>query len=183
MSDESNSETVEFYHDKVRAALISATATAFTLPFIWIAVAGQKAGFGAEYNPIEFYLLFGGGALFFGSIALEFAKVFFRNKPGLTLSSAGFVDHTTSISPGFVSWSKVTGTAIRNVKYQRFLVVYVDQPASVISGNFLQRALQKLNSYFYGSPINISLNTLNVDRDKVLAQFRRFRNDYDRTDT
>lgn len=107
--------------------------------------------------------------LFFGLILVILLRKIIENKPGLIINSEGVIDNSSGLSAGLVLWSDILSISTTNVTDQKFIVFIVKNPEEYISRQkgIFKRGAMKFNYRFYGSPINISANTLNTNFDKL----------------
>lgn len=149
---------------KGRLSLIALGAIAFVVLCAWLVTADDVS--------IIRRALAGIGIPFFGLCALWGLRKLFDTRPGLILSSNGFVDNASALAAGFVPWTDVTGTHVVEIKRQRILMVTVKNPEHYIArGGPVTRLLNRGNMRMAGSPIAISANSLKIGFDELLAAF------------
>ena len=107
--------------------------------------------------------------VFFGLCGLYSIKKLFNTHPGLVLDSAGIIDNSSAVSVGRISWQDLEGINITWIQGQRFITLYVTNPQKYLQrGGFFKRQMNALNYRFYGSPIHISANTLNISFGELI---------------
>jgi hypothetical protein len=108
---------------------------------------------------------------FFGICAIYSFKKIINKSPGLVIDNVGLIDNSGATSIGRVFWSDVKDVSVLNVAIakQRFVLIQVTNPQDYIdkgSNGFLRKVMQK-NYEIYGSPIQITANTLKCNFDKL----------------
>lgn len=113
--------------------------------------------------------------IFFGSCGLYNTKKLLNSNPGLVLDSAGIIDNSGAVSVGRISWQDLEGINITEIQGQRFITLYVTKPQKYLQrGGFFKRRINALNYQLYGSPINISVNTLKINFDELTELISRY---------
>lgn len=106
----------------------------------------------------------------FGLVFLYASKKLFDNSPGLVFNSNGIIDNSSGIAAGLIPWDEITNFSITSVYRQRFLTIHVRNPDHYLgNGNFLRRMANKANLKFYGSPIQISANSVTINFDELVS--------------
>ena len=111
--------------------------------------------------------------LFFsaGYVLLGFRQII-KNRPGLVINNIGFTDYSCGLAAGHISWSDVR--AIKIVRLpdgkQRFIAVILENPRAYLERqpNALKRKAMILNLRKYGSPVQLSDNSLQCTFDELL---------------
>ena len=95
-----------------------------------------------------------------------------KNRPGLVIDKTGFTDYSTGLAAGHIPWSDVR--VIRIVSppghKQRLIAIILKDPHVYIERqpNALKRKAMTLNLRNYGSPIQLSDNSLQCTFDELL---------------
>ena len=106
--------------------------------------------------------------IFFGLCSLYSIKKLFNSNPGLILNPLGIIDRSSAVSVGQILWQDLDGINVNWIQGQRFITLYVTNPQKYLQrGGFLKRRINSLNYQLYGSPINISVNTLKINFDEL----------------
>ena len=106
--------------------------------------------------------------IFFGLCSLYSIKKLFNSNPGLVLNSVGIIDRSGAVSVGQILWKDLDGINVNWIQGQRFITLHVTNPRKYLRrGGFLKRRINALNYQLYGSPINISVNTLKINFDEL----------------
>jgi hypothetical protein len=95
-----------------------------------------------------------------------------KNGPGLIIDNIGFTDYSSGLAAGYISWNDVKAIkAIHLPKYkQKFIVVILKNPAAYLDRqpNALKRKAMTMNLRNYGSPIQLTENSLKCTFDELL---------------
>ena len=112
-------------------------------------------------------------SLFFGFCAFILLKKIGDNSPGMIISEKGFTDNASGVGAGFVPWSDVIRIEERHVVNQSFIMVIVKNPDDYIyrQESFFKKKAMEMNKKFYGSPISISSNTLQISYGELYRLF------------
>ncbi len=114
-----------------------------------------------------------------GAFGLFCVKKIFDKRPGLVLNSSGVVDNASAFAAGFIPWSDVTGARVHEIQRRKMLVVLLrDTRKYADRGGALRRALNRANAGMVGSPVAIPSTALEIDFEKLVALFDRYRRKY-----
>lgn len=117
--------------------------------------------------------------VFFGVFGLVGLKKLFNNRPALILNKSGIVDNASSVSAGFIPWSKVVGARIVEMPKQKMLVIDVRDPEEYLArGNRLKQTLNKANYNMVGSPISIPTDVLAINFSELASLFDHYQRKY-----
>ncbi|HXB08218.1 MAG TPA: STM3941 family protein [Puia sp.] len=113
--------------------------------------------------------------LFLGT--LSFRKIF-RNGAGLIIDNTGFTDYSSGIAAGYVPWSDVKALKVITLsKYKsKFVAVILKDPDAYVrrQQNALKRKAMLMNLRNYGSPVQLSDNSLQCSFDELLAHLQTY---------
>ena len=99
--------------------------------------------------------------------------------PGLVFNSHGIVHNSSIFSMMFISWSDITGSKIKEINRQKSLVITLTNPEKYIAhSNVFIKILNKMNHKFYGSPVTISVNALQMEFSELTNTFDDYFNLY-----
>ena len=108
--------------------------------------------------------------LFFGLVLIFAAGKVFDTQPGLIVSSEGIQDNSSGVAAGMIPWAEIRGLATASVHSQRFLTILVSEPEKYVErGGILKRIANRANLKYYGSPVQISANSLKIKFDDLVA--------------
>jgi hypothetical protein len=130
-----------------------------------------------EKSPAKaLYMQLAGAAsiLFFGLVFLFAVRKVFDTQPGLIVSSQGILDNSSGVAAGMIPWAEIQGFATTTVHSQRFLTILVAEPEKYVErGGFLKRVANRASLKYYGSPVQISANSLKIRFDDLAALVER----------
>lgn len=119
--------------------------------------------------------------VYFGLIFIANLKIFCR-KAALIIDRDGIVDQASFIGVGRIVWSQITEIKAHDEGPVSYILVYVDEPVSLIekNGNFFERWHLRNNFKRYRTPVAIPLIWLHIYIDDLnallLARFENFKN-------
>jgi len=109
--------------------------------------------------------------IFFGACAIVGAYKLFDNKLGLIIDENGITDNSSGVSLGFVKWDDISGTGVKQIGRQRFLLIYIKNADHYIDeqSNWLKKKMIVMNYKMYKTPITISSNGLKCNFDEMVG--------------
>lgn len=111
----------------------------------------------------------------FGLALLFILKKLFDDTPGLILNAKGIYDNSSAVSAGIISWKEITEISITNVVGQQFITIHVRNPQRFLNrGHFLKKMFMTANMKSYGSPIQISATSLQIEFDQLHELIRNY---------
>jgi hypothetical protein len=171
-----DSEALVIPLSKGKIFLLTFGAVAFVALGVWLYLNADHISRG---NPLYVRGVAAACVLFFGLCGAYASRKLFDSAPGLVIDTAGIVDNSSSISAGRIPWSDIEGFKVRTIKRQRFLTIEVRNPEKYlqrVSG--LRRLLVAINARYFGSPIQITANTLAIGFDDLLKYITEARAKY-----
>jgi hypothetical protein len=106
--------------------------------------------------------------VFFGGGAVYAIRRLFDDAPGVVISAAGILDNSSGVAVGLIKWSDIKDFRVTEMMTQQFLTIDVRTPEAYIErGNVIQRFFRRMNAQFYGSPVQIALNSLDASLDEL----------------
>ena len=99
-----------------------------------------------------------------------------KNGPGLVINNNGFTDYSSGLAAGYIPWTEVKGlktvTLPRNKR--RSISVILKNPNDFLDRqpNALKRKAMTVNFRNYGSPIQLSPNSLQCSFDELLKHLQ-----------
>lgn len=114
------------------------------------------------------------GILFFGVIALFIVNKLFNTGPGFVIDDNGIVDNSSAFSVGFIPWEDVVDVSVIEVSGQKLINIKVSDPVDYIKRqpNILAKQTAATNQRMYGTPINVSANSLQVSFDELYNKIK-----------
>lgn len=124
-------------------------------------------------TPVRILLIV--STIFFVLAFLYLLKKLIDNSPGLILNAQGIHDNSSAVAAGEIPWSEITDISVTEVSGQRFITVRVRYPQRFMNkGHYLKKLLMKANLKLYGSPIQISANSLQIEFDHLLSSVEEY---------
>jgi hypothetical protein len=94
----------------------------------------------------------------------------FDSFPGLVIDDRSLTDNASVFGAGFIPWSDIAGIKVQEIKSQRVLYVLLKDPSSYIDTlNPVKRVLLKAVQYVAPSPVGISVSSLSIKFDDLVA--------------
>lgn len=102
-------------------------------------------------------------------------------RPGLVINQDGLYENSSGVSAGFVPWNEVRFISKFNAGSQLFIAIHVKDPLPyLMKGNYLQRIIKKSNMNLRGTPVGISMATLDVNFEILYKLIHEYQNYYQR---
>lgn len=161
---------------KWKLGLVVAGALAFVLVGVWMLGLESKAVEGSQFDDPESVGVIAWAAIaFFGLCTVVGMKKLMSNRPGLVLTSRGFMDNSSGVSPGMVPWSEVTGIKEYQLQGHRFVSVMLDNPEDYVNrGNTLKRMANRANLKLTGTPVNIASTSLKITYEDLFELVNKY---------
>jgi len=153
----------------------------FVLIGLWILIYQPAISNSVFINPLIKYGAAIACILFFGFVSIFYAKKLTDKKPGLIIDNTGITDNSSAVSVGHTPWTDIKYITTIKVVKQDFIILIVENPNNYINKqtNIIKRKTMEMNFKSYGSPINISANSLKSNfnelksvLDNKLAEFK-----------
>lgn len=157
--------------DRAKAALMVIGCVAFT------AICGAMfIGLGTPTKPFWGVRTIGGiGFVFFGFCLAGSLQLLLSRAPGLFIDRKGIVDKTTYVSAGRVCWTDIRGLRLHSICGQTLVIIDLHHPGQFARrGNLLQRWLKGISMWLVGSPVSLSLASLNVRAEDLMRVLQRY---------
>jgi hypothetical protein len=101
-----------------------------------------------------------------------------KNGPGLIIDDTGFTDYSSGLAAGYIPWTDVKGIkTISPPKYKRRSIsIILKNPNAFLERqpNALKRKAMTVNFRNYGSPIQLSANSLECSFDELLHHLQTY---------
>ena len=103
-------------------------------------------------------------------LALSCIRRIVRNSPGLVIDNNGFTDYSSGLAAGYISWTEVKGLQTITRYKKQLVSVILKNPDAFLDRqpNALKRKAMTVNFRNYGSPIQLSPNSLQCSFDELL---------------
>lgn len=161
---------------KGKIALLLLGSVGFVVLSLWLwSVADTQA-----LASLFLRLLAVSGIAFFGLCGIFACIKLFDGRPGLIIDDEGIVDNSSAAAVGRIPWNEITGIRVSEISGHLILTIDVIDPQKYLKrSHFLVRIMNAGSVSMVGSPINISVNGLNVNFDELeqilTAAFERYR--------
>jgi len=101
-------------------------------------------------------------------------KKFFDTKAGIIINRNGIYDNSSGVSAGFIPWGDISNISTMEISKQKLIMIEVINPEVYINRqtNFIAKKASAINHKMYGSPINISANSLQYKFDDLYYTLR-----------
>lgn len=99
-----------------------------------------------------------------------------KNGPGIIIDNTGFTDYSSGLAAGYIPWAEVKGlkTITQPRHKRRSISVILKDPNTILDRqtNALKRKAMIVNFRNYGSPIQLSPNSLQCSFDELLKHLQ-----------
>jgi hypothetical protein len=161
---------IEIGLNKLKIVLLLVASLLFVAGGIWL-VKNPRI-----FHPSPLLISIAGylGIVFFGVIALFIINKLFNTGPGFVIDDNGIVDNSSTFSVGFIPWEDVVDVSVIEVSSQKLINIKVSDPTDYIKRqpNVLAKQTAATNNRMYGSPVNVSANSLRVSFDELYNQIK-----------
>ncbi|MCY0969752.1 STM3941 family protein [Chryseobacterium wangxinyae] len=102
--------------------------------------------------------------IFFGFFLVFILIKLFDKKKGIIINKIGIIDNSSGLSVGLVLWSDIKEIEIVTINHQKLIMLILKNPQDYLNKvtSKLKRKGMQINYKWYGSPISISANTLQI---------------------
>lgn len=160
---------VEIPLSKTRISLMILGSVVFVLLGIWFIVDPPDARNVFWSNPVMLRGLGIVTIVFFGYAGLVLMRKLTEQQPGLVVDETGITDYSSGLSGGHVAWTDIQDILILQIQRQKMVMILVRDPEAFIQRekSAVKRKLMAVNYRSYGSPWNISANSLQISFDDL----------------
>lgn len=121
------------------------------------------------------------GTLFFGICFIFIILRFIKPKDILVINQEGFVDNSTAVSIGFISWKYVDRICIKTNSVEKLIVIDINNDEQVFKNvSKIKMIFIELNKKLGYSPISISLSPTNVKYMDIIQKMQKYFETYER---
>ncbi|NLI79007.1 MAG: hypothetical protein GX442_21515 [Candidatus Riflebacteria bacterium] len=101
--------------------------------------------------------------------------------PGLILDAEGIVDNASGVGAGRIAWSEITGFRVVTIRAQTSLAIDVTDPERFVRrASGVRRWLVRLNWEYFGTPVHIGSQALQIGFPELVELVRGFHGRYGR---
>jgi len=162
-------ELIEIPLSKIKLTLMLTGSIIFVAIGFWFVIKKPVTSLPVLGNSTIMFIVGIISILFFGICAIFVSQKITENTPGLIINDEGITDNSSGVSAGLVLWRDISEIRKTNVFNQAFIIVIVKNPEEYIARqtNFLKKRLMTMNYKSYGSPVNISPNSLKCNFNEL----------------
>lgn len=161
-----NTIIISFSKKKTFIWLIGAIA--FVGAGCWLLFGNPKFG-NALLDNLWFTKTVGAASLvFFGFSAYFFIRNLMANGPGLIINDIGIDDYSSAVAVK-IYWEDIEAIEAMQIQSQPIILVKVSNPQTYIDrAKGFKRKMMAMNNKYYGTPVSISANGLQISFDELL---------------
>lgn len=161
---------IEIPLSKKKIILMLVGSIAFVMIGLWFVIAPPTISNPFFGNPTRLLILGIVAILFFGVLAVFFARKLRDSKPGLVISDLGLTDNSSGVSAGLILWSDIVDLSVIEIQQQKLIMLVVKNPQEYIDRqkSGFKRKLMQMNHNMYGTPLSITSNSLQIKFDELL---------------
>jgi hypothetical protein len=113
---------------------------------------------------------------FFAVVAGTFAKNIKNDAAGVEISSKGINDHSSSISPGMISWKEIKSISTAKNLATSYLLIHVKHPQEIIkkAKNKAVKRLLEQNMTIYKTPVVVNVGSLSTSLKEMESNVDQF---------
>ena len=163
-------EKIEIYSSKKKSILLLAGSLLFVIGGIYTFVNAEDFDGFRGRNPL-FIKVIGIAAIFFFGLGIFVSiKQLFINQLILTIDRNGINVNPKNSKTEFIEWKNITGFSEIKIHGQKFVIIEVNNSDYWIEKelNGIRKNLMKFNLNNYGSPFNLSANTMQINYTELL---------------
>ena len=160
--------SIPFSKGKIFIWLIGALA--FVTAGCWLLINPPRSGNALFDNPWLTKTVRAASFIFFGIALYFFIRKLMATGPGLVIDDTGIEDFSMAASASKIYWKDIEAIEVLTIKSQPLILFKVNNPQAYIDGqsNKFKRKMLELNYKWYGAPVGISANGLNISFEELL---------------
>lgn len=163
---ESNTITIPLSKSKTFIWLI--VANAFVATGCWLLFGNPKFNNALFDNPWFTKTVGTASLVFFGLGAYFFIRKLMANGPGLVINDIGIDDYSSAVAVK-IYWEDIESIESKQIQSQPIILVKVSNPQTYIDrAKGFNRKMMAMNYKYYGTPVSISANGLQISFDELL---------------
>jgi hypothetical protein len=148
-----NQERIEIKLSKAKGILTLLGSVVFVLVSLWLlSFADQRDRYTPTFVKSAGYI----GVIFFGLCGLYIFYKLFDTKPGLIIDDKGILDNSSAASEHLITWDRIIGVRIGQVKSTRFILIDLADPEQFMNEmKGIKRTLMWGTYKMYGTPTSL----------------------------
>lgn len=113
---------------------------------------------------------------FFAVVAGTFAKNIKNDNAGVEISTKGINDHSSSISPGMISWKEIESIGTAKNLVTSYMLIHVKHPQEIIkkAKNKAVKRLLEQNMTIYKTPVVVNIGSLSTSLSEIESSVDQF---------
>jgi hypothetical protein len=163
-------EKIEIPLSKKKLILLLVGSLVFVAAGSWFLNSPPKINNPLFGNPTFILMVSIAAILFFGLISFFIARKLPDNRPGLIIDNAGLIDNSSGLSAGQVPWTDIEKISVIEINRQKLILLDVKNPQDYIDrqSNGFKKKLMQINYNSYGTPLSISVNSLQIEFNELV---------------
>lgn len=163
---ENNTITIPF--SKKKNSLLLIGAIVFVATGCWLLFGNPKFDNAVLNNPWFTKMVGATSLVFFGLAAYFFIRNLMAIGPGIVINDIGIDDYSSAVAVK-IYWKDIEVIEAMQIQSQPIILVKVGNPQTYIDrAKGFKRKMMTMNYKYYGTPISISANGLQIPFDELL---------------
>jgi len=173
-------ERLEIYSSKKKSFLLLIGSLLFIIGGIWIFINAENLTSFRSRNPIFLKGIGIISVLFFGFGVYVSIKQLITNQLLLVIDKAGINVNPRKSTSKSIEWKNVDGFSELKIQSQKFVIIQVNNSDFWIENesNQMRKKLMKFNLNNYGSPFNLSANSMQINYAELMRVLNENFNKY-----
>lgn len=173
-------ERLEIYSSKKKSFLLLIGSLLFIIGGIWIFINAENLTSFRSRNPIFLKGIGIISVLFFGFGVYVSIKRLITNQLLLVIDKAGINVNPRKSTSKSIEWKNVDGFSELKIQSQKFVIIQVNNSDFWIENesNQMRKKLMKFNLNNYGSPFNLSANSMQINYAELMRVLNENLNKY-----
>ena len=163
-------ERLEIYSSKKKSFLLLIGSLLFIIGGIWIFINAENLTSFRSRNPIFLKGIGIISVLFFGFGVYVSIKQLITNQLLLVIDKAGINVNPRKSTSKSIEWKNVDGFSELKIQSQKFVIIQVNNSDFWIENesNQMRKKIMKFNLNNYGSPFNLSANSMQINYAELM---------------
>ena len=173
-------ERLEIYSSKKKSFLLLIGSLLFIIGGIWIFINAENLTSFRSRNPIFLKGIGIISVLFFGFGVYVSIKQLITNQLLLVIDKAGINVNPRKSTSKSIEWKNVDGFSELKIQSQKFVIIQVNNSDFWIENesNQMRKKIMKFNLNNYGSPFNLSANSMQINYAELMRVLNENFNKY-----
>lgn len=173
-------EKIEIYSSKKKALLLLIGSLIFIVGGIYMFINAEYFTSYRARSPLFIKTIGIASVLFFGIGIYVSIRQLFENQLILIIEKKGVNVNPKKSHTEFIEWKNINGFSELKIQSQKLIIIDVDNSEYWIKKeeNGIRKKLMRFNVDNYGSPFNLSANTMQINYAELLAMLNENLNKY-----